>query len=292
MQFPDDVSAYLRAIDQWAIQPMPELTTNDDFMTLGMELMNHAQYLLLIGISLAPSQMQAENGVARRRAIVLGHLVRIHKLYDALRYHTANKERDICHIFTRLIVETSSKAQYLMKAKNSSFRSFVLTSYRPEKEMLEDLRQKAATRPLLPIERRMVASIMRSLKEDRVSLKALKASKHRELDGKTFRQMLSDIGDDSGYVYGFGMGSHWIHGDWFDLRCNHLEKIHGKYRALWGHGTPDPRGVGPATIICLSCVLQYIKWNRSDPGRVVLPTIRSLLETAHRLDAEHEISLR
>ncbi len=193
--------------------------------------------------------------------------------------------------FLRLIVETSSKAQYLMKGKKSSFRSFVLASYRPEKEMLEDLQQKAATRPLLPIERRMMASILRSLKDDGVSLKELKASKHRDIDGKTFRQILSDTGrtramrmDSVSAATGYMViGS--------ISKCNHLEKIEGRYRPLWGHGTPDPRGVGPATIICLSCLLQYIKWNRSDPNRVVRPTLQRVLETAHRFDAQHESSL-
>src|ERR1035437_9794945 len=122
----------------------PPLHKNDDYMTVAMELMNRAHFLLRVGISLAPTELQAERGVTRRTAIVLGLLVRIHKLYDALGYHTARKQRDISAIFTRLLVESVSKAEYLMKAKQSSFRSFVLASYKPEKEMLEDLRRKSA----------------------------------------------------------------------------------------------------------------------------------------------------
>lgn len=252
MQVPEDILAELHAIDQWATIPLSQLTNNDDFMAVAMELMNHAQYLLFVGISLAPTQMQAENGVTRRRAIVLGHLVRIHKLYNALRYHTANKERNICAIFDRLLIETVFRAEYLMKARTNSFRSFVLTSYRPEKQMLDDLRQKSSLRPFEPIERRMMASIKHCLRQDRVSVEELKANKNWDLDGKSFRQILSDLGCERGYAYGFGIGSHWIHGDWFDLRRHHLKRTDGRYRPRWDDDVPDPRGVCPSTILCLS----------------------------------------
>jgi hypothetical protein len=50
--------------------------------------------------------------------------------------------------------------EYLMlRGRRATFRSFILASYKPEKEMLADLKQKATTRKLLPIESRMLTSI-------------------------------------------------------------------------------------------------------------------------------------
>lgn len=160
MDAPGTVVDRLNEVNDWATGslPLPPLEANDDYMTLAMEVMNNSYYLLRIAASLTSSDLHAEKGVTKRRAIVLGHVVRIAKLYDALRYHTAKKESDICAIFSRLLVETASKVEYLMKAKKESFRSFVLTSYKPEKEMLDDLRRKNTSRALLPIERRMMAS--------------------------------------------------------------------------------------------------------------------------------------
>ena len=84
---------HLNAVSDWAngSLPLPPLETNDDYMTLAMEVMNNSYYLLRIAASLTSSYLHAEKGVTKRGAIVLGHLVRIAKLYDALRYHTAKK---------------------------------------------------------------------------------------------------------------------------------------------------------------------------------------------------------
>jgi hypothetical protein len=294
MRPPEGLSNDLHAVHDWALRvlALPPLQTNDDYMTVAMELMNRAHFLLRVGISLAPTELQAERGVTRRTAIVLGLLVRIHKLYDALGYHTARKQRDICAIFTRLLVESVSKAEYLMKAKHSSFRSFVLASYKPEKEMLEDLRRKSARRGLLPIERRMLASVRNNLKKDRIPLRELMANRRWELDGKNFRQILSDLGKDGGYAYGFGGGSHYVHGDWFDLKWHHLKKVNGRYEPEWDGPTPDPRGVCPATVLCLSSLIAFIKWRRSDPDQLVIQIIQEVLEVARSLDEAHELSLQ
>lgn len=158
--------------------------------------------------------------------------------------------------------------------------------------MLEDLRKKSALRQLTPIEKRMATSVRRSLKEDRISLKELMANKRWDLDGKNFRQILSDLGLGSVYAYGFGVGSHWVHGDWFDIKRHHLEKIDGKYLPRLESGISEPRGICPATILCLSCLIDFIKWNRSDPNRFVVPIIQKVLETTRRLDAAHELSLQ
>jgi hypothetical protein len=294
MEIPEALFDDLRQIDLWATNalPLPPLATNDDYMTLAIEIMNNAQFLLRVDISLTPTELQSEKGVTKRSAIVLGHLVRIHKLYNALRYHTTEKQRDMCMILTRLLVETASKAEYLMKARRRSFRSFVLASYRPEKQMLDDLLKKSAARPLLPIERRMIASIKHNLREDRISVKELMANGRWDVDGKNFKQILSDLGHEAGYAYGFGNGSHWVHGDWFDLKSHHLEKVDGRYCPRWQSGVPDPRGVCPATILCLTCLIEFIKWNRSDPNRLVVSIIQKLLDVTHRLDAAHELSLQ
>jgi hypothetical protein len=294
MLAPEQLFNDLQAINDWALGtlPLPRLNTNDDYMTVAIEVMNHAHFLLRIGISLAPTEMQANRGVTRRTAIMLGQLVRIHKLYDALRHHTAQRQRHICVILTRLLVESVSKAEYLMKAKRSSFRSFVLASYKPEKEMLEDLRRKSAGRRLMPIERRMMNSVRNNLKQDGISVKELMANKRWDMDGKNFRQILSDLGQDWGYAYGFGSGSHFVHGDWFDLKWHHLRRVSGRYEPDWDGPTPDPRGVCPVTILCLSCLVAFIKWRRSDPDRVVVPIVQRVSEVAQSLDATHEVSLQ
>lgn len=184
MDAPDELNENLAAIDQWAarMSPLPSLNTNDEFMRLAVEAMNYCQYLIGAAVSIVPTETQSETGTTKRRAIVLGHLVRIYKLFDALRYHTSKRERDICLIFFRLIVETAAKMEYLMKARPSSFKNFVLISYRPEREMMAELRRKSASRPLIAIEQRMMKSVQRHAKEDGISIKRLANIRNWDLD--------------------------------------------------------------------------------------------------------------
>jgi hypothetical protein len=290
MDAPDALYRSLDVVDQWAsrMSPLPLLNTNDEFMTLAMEAMNYCQYLIGVAISVVPTEIQSEKGLMKRRAIVLGHLVRIYKLYDALRYHTAKREGDICAIFIRLLVETAAKMEYLMKARASTFKNFVLVSYRSEKEMIADLTQKAASRPLIPIEKRMIRSVRWNLKEDRISVKELVNNRRWDLDGKSFRQILTDLGRDSGYAYGFGIGSHYVHGDWFDLKTHHLQRAGGRYQPKMEQSDPDPRTACPPTILCLSYLIDFVKWNRSDIRKALRPIIERVLNAVRDLDEAHE----
>jgi hypothetical protein len=290
VQPPEEIHLKLKEIDEWAssVLPLTPMETNDDFMTLAVELMNQCHILLRVGIALAPNKTTAEVGYTKRRAIVLGHLVRPYKLYAALRYHTAEKERDICDIFTRLIVETATKLEYLMKARPVSFKNFVLVAYRPERDMMKDLQQKAASRALTPIEARMMRSVRNHLREDGISLARLRATKNWDLDGKNFRQMLAELGREWAYAYGFGGGSHWVHGAWFDLKMHHLRRAGRRYKPEWRYGTPDPRGACPATILCLSCLFRLLKWNGSDPDKFLSPTVGRVIHVAQAIDAAHD----
>jgi len=293
MDFLREIVGKLREIEALCdAGPPPQLAvrsaTNDDFMRFAIEVANHCNYLLRFGAFLVSNEYQAEKGLTKHRAIVAGHLVRLGKLYDAFIGHASRREGDICLIFQRLIVETRTRMAYLMKARKDTFRGFVLMAYRPEKEMLEDLSRKASQRHLIPIEKRMLRSVMHHLKEDRVSIHELNANRRWELDGKNFRQLLADIGDGEGYVYGFGMASHWVHGDWFDLKRHHLEKSGGRYKPKFEQHDPDPRVIYPTIIICLSALIRFIEWNRADRDRAILPTIEKLGTFAQALDLQHE----
>lgn len=78
MDAPDELYENLAAIDQWAsrMSPLPSLITNDEFMRLAVEAMNYCKYLIGAVVSIVPTEIQSEKGTTKRRAIVLGHLVR------------------------------------------------------------------------------------------------------------------------------------------------------------------------------------------------------------------------
>lgn len=282
-------------IERWiADAPNPAtFRSNDDFMSFTVELMNRALYLLRVGVSLVPSAEIAERGYTKNRAITIGHLVRITKLYEGLLIHVSKRQLELAAIFTRLIFETAVRLEYFMVSKNkrASFRSFILTSYKPQKEVLEDLDQKVKVRPLIQIEKRLRRKIKARLTKDRISMNELMTNKNWQLDGKNFRRILNDIGQGGIYAYGFGTSSHFVHGDWYDISIHQIEQKGRYYHPDLEFDDPDPRLACSVTTICLGTLLKFLKWNRSDPDNYVSPIITKLMEVNRAIDAAHENSL-
>ncbi len=104
--------------------------------------MNNTRLLLQISVALVPDDATASKGHSKHKAIVMGHMVRLSKLYDGFCLHVAERQAELAGIFMRLIHECDVKIQYLLKAKRSTFKNFVLTSHRSDKQMLLDLREK------------------------------------------------------------------------------------------------------------------------------------------------------
>ncbi len=283
----------LTEIDRW-IDSAPDAASfhnNDDFMQFMVEVMNRSLYLLRVGAALAPNEKSSSKGFTKRRAIVVGHVVRIAKLYEGLLMHTAKNQLELASIFNRLIFETAIRAEYLMRSKNKSFRHYVLSSYKPEKEMLADLEEKATKRPLIQIEKRMRRKMKEKLKKDGVSIKELMANRQWNLDGKDFRRIMQEVGHGSVYAYAFGCSSHQIHGDWFDISTTHLKKQGRYYTPDLSWGNTDPRLVAPLTFECLDVLLKYLKWSKTDPDNVVSPIILKMLNLTRAVDDSHEATL-
>jgi hypothetical protein len=285
----------LAEIEHWidaAPNPM-SFSSNDDFMGFTVELMNRALYLLKVGVSLAPSQEIAERGYTKHKAIVVGHMVRITKLYEGLLIHVSKRQLELAAIFTRLIFEAAVRLEYLIKSKNknASFKSFIFTSYKSEKEILEDLNDKASSRPLIKIEKRMRRKVKSRLKKDRIPINQLMNNKNWRLDGKDFRRMLTDIGRGDIYAYVFGSSSHTVHGDWYDISLHQIKKQGRYYLPDLSFDDPDPRIACSDTEICLGALYGFLKWNRSDPDNYVLPIIVKLAKLNRAVDTAHESSM-
>ena len=267
------------------------LKTDTDFIGFFVELMNKARLLLMISASLIPDEETGKRGFKKHPAIVLGHMIRLYKLFDAFTLHISRKELEIALIFSRPIYETEVKIHYLIGAKASSFKSYIITSYRAEKENLSDLEAKSKSRKLIPIEKRIRDKIKRRLREDRISLKELRHNRNWILDGKDFRSILRSLNRDAHYSYTFGSASQIMHGGWYDISIHHLKK-HGRYyHPKLDYTDPDPRTAGPITALCLMCLLQYIPWSKGDPDGFLTGVVKKLLDLTMEVDKAHGMLL-
>lgn len=261
----------LKNAKNWLNKPLPpRLSSDNDYMIYVMELMNYAHYLIKVSAAIAPNQVITERGYSKHKAIVVGHVVRLSKLYHGFAYHISKSEVELASIMVRLIYECITKMEYLFTAPKSSFRSFVFTSYRPQKEILDNLALIKSQRILMKIERSIIRKIMKQLRSDKISLSQLKANRNWKFDGKDFKQILVSMKKDNDYPFLFGAGSSFLHGDWHEMKFYNLEKRGRYYIPSLNFGGTDPRLVLPVTIGCLDAVTDFLKWNKSDPQEYVM----------------------
>ena len=291
----DKIMQNLSDIEAWIDynSPPPFFNTNTTYMKFAVEIMNRCMYLLKLGVCASRDAETARRGYTKHRAIIVGHMVRLTKLYEGVLIHICSRHRELAHIFFRLILETSTRMEYLItsKKKKKTFRSFILASYKPEKEMLQDLKSKAKERSLIPIEKRMMRSILYWLKRDRITQKELFNNTIWNVDGKNFRDIMKMYNPDSMYPYAYGGASNPVHGNWGDINLYHLNQDGRYYMPKLSFTDPDPRLTGSLTHICLDSLLKYLKWNRSDPDRVISSIAEKLIDLNFALDQAHEDSL-
>lgn len=287
-------SRRLLSVGHWlAHLPDPgTLRTEREFFSVVVDGMEHAHFLLQLGVAAAPSDRAATQGLTRRQAVVVGHMVRMGKLFDACRLHFVREELELVAMLTRLIVETDSRLMYLMKnASLHSYKSYVMASYKPEKYVLQDLERKKKARPLTSIEKRMRASILRDLKSDGISRTALEQNSVWDMDGKSSRALALSIKRPETYDYGFRMGSHWVHGDWFDLKRNHLTRVGSRYFPVLEYGKPDIRMAAPTAVRCLDTLLHYLDWSKCEASELLQQFAVRVRDAIGAVDAEHEMRI-
>lgn len=291
----DKIMQNLSRIEAWIDfnSPPPVFNTNTAYMKFAVEIMNRCMYLLKLGVCASRDSETARRGYTKHRAIIVGHMVRLAKLYEGVLIHICSHHQELAHIFFRLIFETTIRMEYLITSKNKkkSCQSFILASYRPEKDMLQDLKSKAKQQPPSPIEKRMRKSISSRLRRDRITQKELFKNKKWDVDGKNFRAIMGTFNLDSMYAYGFGSASHHVHGDWRDLEYYHLKQDGRYYMPELSFTTPDPRSACPVTHACLNSLLKYLKWSKSDPNEIIKPIVEKLIALNLALDEAHENSL-
>ena len=288
----EEILKNLQAIERW-IDTAPDISnlrTDDDFMVIVTELMSYTLYVLRIGASSAPSEEISQKGYSKQRAVIVGHMIQIVKLYEGILMHISERQLELAIIFSRLIFETSLRMRYLIvsKHKRKSFRSFLLASHKPERDILADLEKKAEKRPLIPIEKRIKNRIRELLKRDKITLKALRANRIWNVDGKNFKDLLRDLKFDAAYSYMFGSGSHSIHGDWKDINQYHIEREGRYYFPKLQYTDPDPRVACAMTTVCLDALSRYLQWNKSDVDNVLSLIISKLTKLNSALDMAHE----
>jgi len=268
-----------------------DLTDNDAFMEYSVSLMNVSLSVLHLACAIAPDAFTSVHGYAPKHAIVLGHMVRVRKLFQGFLSHIANRELDLAMMFARPLHETAVRMEYLMTARPQSIRSFKLASYKPEKELLTSIPKRHGDAFLDKIAARMRRKIGNRLRRDGITLKVLMANRTWNVDGLDFRAMLRRLGREGEYALSFGNGSHWTHGDWTDIDLHHLEQEGRRFHPKFTFTDPDPRVANGTTVFALIAAAKYVKWAKSDRTKALRRIMKTLHDELMRMDRLHEETL-
>ena len=148
-------------------------------------------------------------------APILGLLVRVWKLLKEVIKYYEQDNAEIISVLERPIIEASVVATYLMTNGSAAVEDYRKCSYKDRLRILRDLKEgspfyqtKAGKRLLAAIDEKMQ---FEKLTPDDFDLQ--KKNKWK-IQGKSFRDIFSEIEHDDLYACTYGMMSESIHGSW------------------------------------------------------------------------------
>jgi|LQYC01.1.fsa_nt_gi hypothetical protein len=185
--------------------------------------------------------------------------------------------------------EAHIKTEYLLRKKLRDYKAFLISGYRPEKEMLINLQAKGKKRKYFPIEKRVLSSIHSHIKSIGVSKKEFLNTKINAFNVKNLFESLQKA---EAYYFGYGVASHGIHGTWYDLSVNHLEKAGNRYKPNLSF---KEIGFGYLILPCLllcnqpNLIIEYFNLQRK---RILDQISKNIEDHLHDLNDLYELKVR
>lgn len=276
----------------FSLPPPAEFKTKTESMRFVAEVMNRCLYLLRVGAASTPNAETAKTGYTKPKAIIVGHMAQLGKLYEGALIHICGPQPELTRIFFRPILEVSINMKHLIQSRGQPCPNVALASYPSELEMLRLLENKVKERALTPIEHRINELILSQSKKDGISREELTRNNQKNIDKKNIPTSCENSNyNDSLYLYLFQKETDWVHRGWHDLRSHHLTQTGDYYVPDLRFDEPQPRLGCQLTQICLETLTIYLEWNESDPDNELTSIIRKLLKLNAALDEAHESPL-
>jgi len=254
---PSSPPADYEPLDQLPLVNLPNLerrrVSDSDFLADLVEAANVVRQYLALVAGLWPTR-QIDRLL---RGILVGHVVRMFKLYDTLIMMVVAERGEICLLLARVLVDTVINLRHLLRnPTDAEVRAYIEASLAHEKKLKNEIekRMRRRRRPLA-IERRMLRSIEMTFRRAGVHPDSIAAREWRATS--TFRKA-REAGLETLYEFGFRITSHEVHGTWHDLEFHHLEKKDGEYRPEPRFSQPGPQIVEMASVASLDASVAYL----------------------------------
>ncbi|MGD0591633.1 MAG: DUF5677 domain-containing protein [Bacteroidota bacterium] len=278
----DEIIKEVQDINEWIdhCHKRVDLQDYDTLMDLGITIGNYLRKLTIISLNTMTEDEASRNEdtFELHEAVIVGHLVRIYKLFDQLVYFVSENKGEISQIFSRLMFETFATMKYLIIKGNSSIDNYIKVSFKSTINQYVYIKEVESKKELVDIERRIIQKIENRIKKVGLDITDLTSNKNWKLDGLSFKGIIDYLKnhDSSPSLWGlsydfmYGNSSTFIHGLWYDIELNHLMYSNGRYSPKLSYDAVDPRYILSDCFIPVMACIDYLKWRKSDPNNILI----------------------
>jgi hypothetical protein len=286
MTEPEPPPADYQPLDELPAVTLPRVrarrTSDGDFLRDLVEAANAVRQYLVLVAGLWPTRPLDR----LLRGVLVGHMVRVFKLYDSLIMLVVEHRGEIAPILLRALIDTVINLRHLLThPSDKEVKKYIEASLAYEKKLMEEIQSRMQQRPKpLPIELRMLGSIEETFRRVGVDPASIAA---REWRGASTFQKARDAGLEVFYEFGFRPASHQVHGTWHDLEFYQLEEKNGEYRPETRFSRPRPQVVEMVSVACLETSIAYLDFvvpgSEADEMKDGLQELREwFVEMSHR----------
>ncbi len=280
-------------IDKKNIEPLmdlpdinlPELEierkTVQDFMRDLVQASNIVREYLIITACVVPTE-----GIDKKAMpIIMGHMVRLAKLYDTLILLVVEKRDEMAMILQRSLVETIINLKFIIaNGSPEYYEKYRKASLAYEKKYWEELND-------LPIPQRLKDKIQSRITETIESA----GYTMDQIDwsdrnwGMPLYKKAEQVNLIELYEFGFRTGSHYTHGTWHDLEFQHLTKTDdGNYEPELRYSNSKPQIITGPTFIVIEIAIEYLEYISGEASAELRESLVRLAAWFKSIDLLHE----
>lgn len=248
---------------------------------------NKVRQLMMISTAIIPDPKLTK----LEQGILMGHMVRLFKLYDTFVFLLADNRIESCILFTRLITDTLFNLLLLIiNGEIELFNKFIRASLAYDKKLLEEINKRKKD-PLLPIEERMINSIKNAFKDEGYEVGDIKVKDKEWQSSNTF-ELADKLKLLPLYEFVYRTTSQSIHGSWTEMKTYHLELDGDQYKPNIDFHSPRPQLISTTTRLALEGTKAYlhkIYIYDSENLPVIVQCINLIIDWFNEIDLEHEL---
>ncbi len=133
----------MKAWIDFNLPPPAEFKTNAERMRFSAEVMNRCLYLLRVGIASAPDAETANRGYTKPKAIIVGYMVQLTKLYEGALIQICGAQPELTRLFFSPILEVTRNIEALIMASKQAHHNSVSTLHLSDLKTFRELQDKA-----------------------------------------------------------------------------------------------------------------------------------------------------